>query len=346
MVLPGSGWRHALRLPSIMVIGVGVAWSTSLAVLSAFWGRDLRFVRTPKFGIGPRGGQWRGKVYAGGAPWGGVVELGLGVYCAWTAWLMGSHDHYSVVPFMLLYTAGFLTVGALTMLHAMPGPRAILLLLVALGGATVLGAAEATEETGARFLIAEGERWWTRSPDPANPVACATCHHDPADVRGWAGGFPKVKPLPPPHTRVMTLLQANAEAVALHYRLPDTLPAATAITAYLAALGADLPVVPGMSPGQLVFPERIREFETSVTRGASAFSARCGFCHRPTEVAPAVRMFPRMSGGQPESLETFLACHRPSSRPLDWAGQETADVVAYLLSHLAGQPVGPRKEHP
>jgi len=125
MVLPGSGWRHALRLPSIMVIGVGVAWSTSLAVLSAFWGRDLRFVRTPKFGIGPRGGQWRGKVYAGGAPGGGVVELGFGVYCAWTAWLMGSHGHYSVVPFMLLYTAGFLTVGALTVLQATPALRGV-----------------------------------------------------------------------------------------------------------------------------------------------------------------------------------------------------------------------------
>ncbi|MGH7418635.1 MAG: glycosyltransferase, partial [Candidatus Rokuibacteriota bacterium] len=115
MVLPESDWRRALRLPSIMVIGVGVAWSTSLAVLSAFWGRDLRFVRTPKFGIGPGGGQWRGTAYAGGRPWGGVVELGLGLYCAWTAWLVGAHGQYGVLPFMLLYTAGFLTVGALTM---------------------------------------------------------------------------------------------------------------------------------------------------------------------------------------------------------------------------------------
>ena len=79
------------------------------------------------------------------------------------------------------------------------------------------------------------------------------------DVRGWAAGFPKVKPLPPPHTRVMTLLQANVEAVARHYRRPDALPVATAITAYLTALGADLPVSPGMSPGQPVFPERIRQ---------------------------------------------------------------------------------------
>jgi mono/diheme cytochrome c family protein len=323
-----------------MVIGVGLAWSTSLAVLSAFWGRDLHFVRTPKFGIGAEGGQWRGKGYAGGRPWSGVMELGLGFYCAWTAWLVGSHGLYGVLPFMLLYTAGFLTVGALTMLHAMPGLRRALLLLIVLGGALAPGAAGATEDIGARSLVIEGERWWTRSPDPTNPVACATCHHDVTDVRGWAAGFPKVKPLPPPHTRVMTLLQANAEAVARHYRLPNALPAATAITAYLTALGADLPVSPGMSPGQAVFPERIRQLDASVGRGASVFTSRCDSCHRSAEIAPAVLAFPRAS----QPLETFLAGHRPSSRPLDWAGQEVADVVAYLVSHLAGRPVGGRTE--
>jgi len=142
----------------------------------------------------------------------------------------------------------------------------------------------------------------------------------------------------------MTLLQANAEAVARHYRLPDALTAATAITAYLTTLGADLPVSPGISPGQPVFPERICQLEASVERGASIFSARCGSCHQPAEIAPATRMFPRMSRGRPHSLETFLVSHRPFGRPLDWAGQEMADVVAYLVSHLAGRPVG--KENP
>jgi len=175
-------------------------------------------------------------------------------------------------------------------------------------------------------------------------VACATCHHDLTDVRGWVAGFPKVKPLPPPHTRVMTLLQANAEAVARHYRLPDALPAATAITAYLTALGADRPLSPGMSPGQPVFPARMRELDESVRRGASVFVARCGSCHRPAEVAPAVHTFPRVSHARAQSLETFLADHRASGRPLDWAGQEVADVVAHLVAGLAGGPGGARTE--
>ena len=105
-------------------------------------------------------------------------------------------------------------------------------------------------------LAAAGERWWTTSPDPANPVACATCHHEPAETRGWAASFPKFKPQPPPHARVMTLLQANAEAVRRHYRLVDPRPVATAITAYLTTHGAGVPLSPGVVAGQPVFPAR------------------------------------------------------------------------------------------
>jgi len=114
----GSGWLAAAwRLPTLMVLGVGLAWSTSLAALGGLWSRDVTFVRTPKFGIGPTGGQWRDKVYAGRRASSALVEVVLGGYCAVTAWLYWRHGEYAVVPFLLLYTAGFLAVGSLTMLH-------------------------------------------------------------------------------------------------------------------------------------------------------------------------------------------------------------------------------------
>jgi hypothetical protein len=116
-VLEPEWWRQAWRLPTIMVIGVGVAWSTSLAVLGAFLSRDREFVRTPKFGIGPEGGQWRGKAYGDRRPWGGIAEVGLGLYCAWATWLYWTLGLYGAVPFLALYTAGFLTVGGLTVRH-------------------------------------------------------------------------------------------------------------------------------------------------------------------------------------------------------------------------------------
>lgn len=189
-------------------------------------------------------------------------------------------------------------------------------------------------------LAAEGERWWSMSPDPANPVACATCHHDPAAIRDWAAAFPKLRPLPPPHSRVMTLLQANAEAVARHYGLDDPRPAATAITAYLTALGADTLITPGVSVGQPVFPKRMARLAVSVTRGQRVYARRCESCHRVSEVAGRVLAFPRLREGQTESVESFLEDHHPRVPRLQWDGPEVADLMAALMARIAGRPLG------
>src|SRR5712692_11924267 len=58
-VLDAAWWRRAWQLPTIMVIGVGVALSTTVAVLGAFVGGRREFVRTPKFGIAGAGGSWQ-----------------------------------------------------------------------------------------------------------------------------------------------------------------------------------------------------------------------------------------------------------------------------------------------
>jgi hypothetical protein len=122
VIEPGR-WRRLWRLPATMIVGVGVAWSTSLAVLDALWGKDLEFVRTPKFGIGPAGGDWRDKAYAEWRPWGGLIEVALALYCAWSTWLFYAHQSYAAVPFLALYTTGFLIVGILTLVHAAPRGR-------------------------------------------------------------------------------------------------------------------------------------------------------------------------------------------------------------------------------
>jgi cellulose synthase/poly-beta-1,6-N-acetylglucosamine synthase-like glycosyltransferase/mono/diheme cytochrome c family protein len=334
-------WRRSWELVTIMVMGVGMALSTSVAVLAAFRGDRREFVRTPKFGIAGATGSWRGKAYAAGSPWGGIVELALGGYCAMSTWVFVSDRHYAVAPFLALYALGFFTIGMLTVVQSSAlqwrwtglrrrGPKAGAVALV-LG--TVWLAAAGTGE-GASLLVAEGERLWTQSPDPGNPVACATCHWDASAVRGWAPSFPKFKPLPPPAARVMTLLQANAEAVERHYRTPDPLLPATAITAYLTALGRNLPVTPGITPDQPVFPERLLALAESVRRGEEEFAGRCRTCHRPDELAPALRRFPRIAGGAGQSLEAYLEDHTEKPR-LRWDGERVADLMAYLASRLA-----------
>jgi cellulose synthase/poly-beta-1,6-N-acetylglucosamine synthase-like glycosyltransferase len=205
-------WRRAWELATIMLIGVGVAFSTSLAVVGGLLTRGREFIRTPKFGIAGSTGSWRDKAYVAGSTWGGIAEFALGGYCAVAAWVFFSDRQYAVAPFLALYAAGFLTVGMLTLVQS-PAIRWGLTALArrrACAGTAVLimGAVYLTTTAGGddgSLLVAQGKRLWMGSPDPDNPVACATCHWDAKAIRHWAPSFPKFKPLPPPGARVMTL---------------------------------------------------------------------------------------------------------------------------------------------
>src|SRR5262249_645290 len=104
---------------AILVIGVGVAFSTSVAVLEAFAGRGRGFVRTPKFGIAGGTGTWRGKEYGERALWGGAAEIALALYCAVATLLIWAGQQYAMVPFLALYTLGFLTVGTYTIVQSL-----------------------------------------------------------------------------------------------------------------------------------------------------------------------------------------------------------------------------------
>src|SRR5439155_21792655 len=175
----------------------------------------------------------------------------------------------------------------------------IALVLIAV---VTVGQAQAGSSAGSLAeLVAEGEQSWRSSPDPRDPVACATCHHDPDETRGWAASFPKYRPLPPPEGRVMTLLQANAEAVQRHYGLSDPERAAFTITAYLTSRGIGVPVSPGIVAGQPVFEGRLRALVESVGRGERVYARRCERSHAPGTVAPTALRFPRAVNGQLES---------------------------------------------
>ena len=184
-------------------------------------------------------------------------------------------------------------------------------------------------------LVADGERWWSRPPSPDRPVTCATCHHEREAIRAWAGSFPKVRPMPPPHTRVMTLLQATAEGVARHYGPRDARPVAIALTAFLTAQGVGLPITPGVALDQPIFPTRMRALAESVERGRTLYARRCGACHDAAAVAPRAGGFLRTTA---EPAEIFLEGHRPAGPPIAWNSLAMADLLAYLLAHRTGDP--------
>ena len=138
----------------------------------------------------------------------------------------------------------------------------------------------------------------------------------------------------------MTLLQATAEAVTRHYRLRDPRPAAVALSAFLTARGAGLPITPGVAPDQPVFPTRMRALAESVERGRALYGRRCGVCHDVTAVAPGAGGF---LGAATQPAELFLEAHSPAGRPIRWDSPGMADLLAYLLAHRAGQPVEVRR---
>jgi cellulose synthase/poly-beta-1,6-N-acetylglucosamine synthase-like glycosyltransferase/mono/diheme cytochrome c family protein len=358
-VLQPDWWRRLWQLPCILVLGVGVALSTSQAVLGAFSGRRLEFIRTPKFGIEARVGTWRNKTYGEGAVLAGVVEMALGGYCAILAWTFWRDGAYGIAPFLTMYAAGFLTVGWLTVTQSVAlaarssgwWRRVMPAAARGIGGAAAVVAMVGLDATPAAAdpwpkLVADGEHLWTHSPDPANPVACATCHHDADEVSRWAASFPKFKPGPPPDARVMTLWQANVDAVARHYRGSAPRAAATAITAYLTAHGADRPITPGIVAGRSVFEARMKALAASAARGEHQYATRCARCHRLGAVAAAAGDLPRQIRGRGQPIEVFLAQHEAvGSRPAPESGA-VADVMAYFVRHRAGLALGPTWIHP
>lgn len=127
-----------LWLPSLIMVGVGLAVSNTIAVVQALVGHRSPFVRTPK-----RGG-CEAKRYALPFPLVSLVELGVGAWCLYSLW------HYLVLrtwligPFLAIYACGFLFIGMLTIAHASGA------LCRPAGARRGLAAAAAPEQTGAR----------------------------------------------------------------------------------------------------------------------------------------------------------------------------------------------------
>lgn len=116
-------WRRRLPyLPSLMLLGTGIALSNTQAVLEGLFRRAGDFIRTPKFAIQSRQDPWRTKQYRSRFSWMAVGELLLSVYCGIGVYLFLDRGRFLIGPFLVLYTLGFGYVGILTLLHSL-GPR-------------------------------------------------------------------------------------------------------------------------------------------------------------------------------------------------------------------------------
>lgn len=119
-------WRRRLPyLPSLMLLGTGIALSNTQAVLEGLFRRAGDFVRTPKFAIQSRQDSWRTKRYRDRFSWMALGELFLSAYSAIGVYLFLSRGRFLIGPFLVLYTLGFAYVGVLTLMHSLGSRPAV-----------------------------------------------------------------------------------------------------------------------------------------------------------------------------------------------------------------------------
>ncbi|MBI3740908.1 MAG: glycosyltransferase [Chloroflexi bacterium] len=74
-------WRaRVIYLPVLILLGIGMAWNNSLAVVEALTRQKNTFRRTPKFRVERGADAWATKAYALTIGWEVMGELGLGCY--------------------------------------------------------------------------------------------------------------------------------------------------------------------------------------------------------------------------------------------------------------------------
>lgn len=111
-------WDAVKRLPLTMALGIGLSINNAQAVLEGLFTNDAEFVRTAKHGVTNRGDNWKKRKYKARKNIGTIVELLFSLYFIFTIGIAAYIGAWSSIPFLLLFLAGFLYVGLLSLYQA------------------------------------------------------------------------------------------------------------------------------------------------------------------------------------------------------------------------------------
>jgi len=114
----GGTWQAVKRLPVMMALGIGLAVNNGRAAIEGLFGGDVEFVRTPKSGATDEQGASGPIAYRGRHPWHNALELVFGLYCTATLVVALATQSWASVPFVSLFSVGFLYVGVTSLLEA------------------------------------------------------------------------------------------------------------------------------------------------------------------------------------------------------------------------------------
>ncbi len=110
--------KRILYLPGLMAVGIGMTIPGSKAVLEGALGFKTPFVRTPKFSVEGKKGEWMSKKYRCDINLLTIVEILFGIYFIFVtvyAWNIGI---YGVIPFLLLFMCGYLYTGLWSLMQS------------------------------------------------------------------------------------------------------------------------------------------------------------------------------------------------------------------------------------
>lgn len=117
-------WKSRIRyLPMVLAVGIGLSVNNSRAVLEGLLGIDSAFVRTPKFSIVNSSDDWRHKRYRARIGLTPCLEIALGLLYAFTIVYAAGHGHILTMPFLMLFSAGYLYTGINSLLQPWRTPR-------------------------------------------------------------------------------------------------------------------------------------------------------------------------------------------------------------------------------
>lgn len=108
---PGGRLSSLWWLPLLVIYGTGIAVSNTVAVLEAVAGKASAFVRTPKKGERRQSG-YR---LRGSRVW--LLEVFMGLYSVGSIVAGIRGGNYGILPFLVIFAAGFLTVGIRTAIN-------------------------------------------------------------------------------------------------------------------------------------------------------------------------------------------------------------------------------------
>lgn len=109
--------RQLVRFPLLLSLGIGLTVNNARAVIEALFGRDVTFVRTPKYNAGDsykKGGFI--KRYKGNRNLWSFLEVGLGVHFTLITGIALYYGHWLPGFFLSLFMIGFYWVGVASLL--------------------------------------------------------------------------------------------------------------------------------------------------------------------------------------------------------------------------------------